>query len=184
MLQYPVITASEPASERYLSPHPSNYQHTPTGSFYQRSSTNSVPSLNPDAPLQRRRKKAPEGPQAGVGDKKGKKRAHADATSSSATQETGKDPLEIAYGPTIGTHPEITTDDFEVDTDSGQHKPHQKEAAGQPRHSHPPVEHGNTIGEGSQQWEAEREDTDGTERRTTPQYGVDGEDGFQNVWGR
>ncbi|KAK4134234.1 DUF300-domain-containing protein [Trichocladium antarcticum] len=181
---YPVITTSEPASERYLSPHPSNYQHTPTGSFYQRSSTNSVPSLNPDAPLQRRRKKAPEGPQAGVGDKKGKKRAHADATSSSATQETGKDPLEIAYGPTIGTHPEITTDDFEVDTDSGQHKPHQKEAAGQPRHSHPPVEHGNTIGEGSQQWEAEREDTDGTERRTTPQYGVDGEDGFQNVWGR
>jgi hypothetical protein len=145
----------------------------------------SVPSLNPNAPLERRKKEAPEGPQAGIGDKKGKKKAQADdATGSSSSHEAGKDPLEIAYGPTIGTHPEITKDDFKVDTDSGQHKPHQKEAAGQPRHSHPPAEHGNPAGEGPQQWGPEREETSDTEHNTKPQYGVDGEDDFQNVWGR
>ncbi|SPQ19974.1 6963b4b5-7389-48e2-ac6a-72e338cd0e49 [Thermothielavioides terrestris] len=123
---YPVITASEPASVRYMSPHPSLYQHTPTGSFYQRTSSSSAPTLNPDAPPERRRKPAPEGPRAGLSDRKGKQRALADAQSPSTAHETGKDPLEIAYGPTIGTHPSITKDDFRISADSGGHNPHQE----------------------------------------------------------
>lgn len=177
-----MITASEPASARYMSPHPSLYQNTPTGSFYQRSSTSSVPTLNPDAPLERRKKQAPEGPQAGVGDRKGKKKALADAQSPSSTHETGKDPLEIAYGPTIGTHTELTKDDFEVDTDAGLHKPH-KETVGQSRQSQPHQEDDGPTGEGSGGQEEDGNDHR-TDHRTSPQYGLGGEDEFRNVWGK
>jgi len=61
---YPVITVNGPSRERLLSPHPSLYQHTPTGSFYQHSSGSSAPSLDPKKPLERRKKEAPEGPEA------------------------------------------------------------------------------------------------------------------------
>ncbi|KAL2264310.1 hypothetical protein VTK26DRAFT_7276 [Humicola hyalothermophila] len=158
---YPVITASEPASERYLSPHPSLFQHTPTGSFYQRSASSPAPSLNPDAPLGRRKKEAPEGSQVGVGDRKGKKKAHANATESRSNHEMGKDPLEIAYGPTIGTYSKVTRDDFKVDTDAGVHKPQNERA----------------------QQEMERRKNE-TGQNTTPDYGLDGEDEFQNPWSR
>ncbi|KAL2126552.1 hypothetical protein VTI74DRAFT_701 [Chaetomium olivicolor] len=175
---YPVITASQPASARYMSPHPSLYQNTPTGSFYQRSSSSSVSTLNPDAPLERRKKQAPEGPQAGADDKKGKKKALADAQSPSSAHETGKDPLEIAYGPTIGTHTEITKDDFKVDTEIGQHRPH-KEPVGSSRPGQP----SQADGMKPREWETEEEDSP-TDRQTNPQYNLDGEDEFQNVWGR
>jgi hypothetical protein len=183
-IQYPVITASEPASVRYRSPHPSLYQNTPTGSFYQRSSSNSAPTLNPEAPLERRKKQAPEGPQAGVGDKKGKKKALADAQSPSSTHETGKDPLEIAYGPTVGTHTEITKDDFKVDTDSGPHKPHQA-ATGRSRQRHTGQEDDGAIRDGSEHWQGE-EENNGRDRNNTssPSYGIEEEDEFRNVWGR
>jgi hypothetical protein len=167
-----------------MSPHPSLYQNTPTGSFYQRSSSRSVPTLDPDAPLGRRKKEAPEGPQAGVGDKKGKKKALADAQNPSPTHETGKDPLEIAYGHTIGTHPDITTDDFQVDTDSGQHKPHQESARPGLR-SHTVQEDGGSTGEGSRSLDEDGEgENNSTGRNTSPNYGAAGADEFQNVWKR
>jgi hypothetical protein len=131
--------------------------------------------------LERRKKTAPEGPQAGVGDKKGKKKALADAQSPSSTHETGMDPLEIAYGPTIGTHTEITKDDFKVDTDSGPHKPHQ-ESARPARQSHASQEDDGPTGEAAR--DGEEEDENGTDRNASPDYGVDGEDEFQNVWGK
>lgn len=129
-----MITANEPASSRYRSPYPSPYQTTPyqnspRSSVYQQSSSSSTPSLNPNAPLERRRKAAPEGPQTGVKDKKGKKKEKA-PNASSSTQSHGADPLEIAYGPTIGTHTEITEEDFEVDTETGPHKPQKNAEAG------------------------------------------------------
>lgn len=131
--KYPVITANEPASARYRSPYPSPYQttpsqHSPRASLHHQSSSSSAPSLNPNAPLERRRKAAPEGPQSGVQDNKGKKKEKA-PNASSSTRSHGADPLEIAYGPTIGTHTEITQDDFEVDTETGPHKP-QRHAEG------------------------------------------------------
>lgn len=178
--QYPVITASESAFARHVSPHPSLYQNTPTGSFYNRSSSSSALSLDPDAPLERRKKEAPEGPQAGVGDKKGKKKALADAQSPSSTHETGMDPLEIAYGPTIGTHTEITTDDFKVDTD-GQHKPHQ-EAARPSRQSASEAADRSTAEDSHNR--SDVGENDESSRNTSPAYGVEGEDEFRNVWGR
>ncbi|KAK4251578.1 organic solute transporter Ostalpha-domain-containing protein [Corynascus novoguineensis] len=179
---YPVITASEPASARYMSPHPSLYQNTPTGSFYQQASSNSVPTLDSDAPLERRKKQAPEGPQAGVGDKKGKKKALVDAQSPSSTHETGMDPLEIAYGQTVGTHSHIKREDFRVDTNSGQHKPHQESAkASWQRQVRNEDEH--LSGESSR--EGEDEDGDGRAgHRSSPSYGFGEEDEFRNVWGR
>ncbi|KAH6635264.1 organic solute transporter Ostalpha-domain-containing protein [Chaetomium sp. MPI-SDFR-AT-0129] len=179
---YPVITASEPASARYMSPHPSLYQNTPTGSFYNRASSNSVPSLNPDAPLERRKKQAPEGAQAGAGDKKGKKRAVADAQRASSPHEGGADPLEIAYGPTVGTHTKLTEDDFQVDTNSGPHKPHQ-ESPQSARQNHP----GQTESPANEQsggWGGEDEENNNSDRTTSPNYGVGEQDEFRNVWGR
>lgn len=168
-----------------MSPHPSLYQNTPTGSFYQRSSSNSVPTLNPDAPLERRRKPAPEGPQAGVSDRKGKQKAIADAQSPGTTHETGKDPLEIAYGPTVGTHPHITKDDFKVDTDSGLHKPHQESArgSGRDRHVHH-EESSQATGEGAAGEGGQEGGDRGSDQHSGQQYGLDGEDEFRNVWGR
>lgn len=167
-----------------MSPHPSIYQHTPTGSFYQRSSSSSAGSVHQDAPLGRRKKQAPEGPQAGVGDKKGKKKALADARGgSSSTHDMGKDPLEIAYGPTVGTHPEITTDDFKVDAESGLHRPH-AEPARQGRRNAPPAEEDGPAEEAAREREEAREGS-GTDHSTNPHYGgLDGEDEFRNVWGR
>jgi hypothetical protein len=140
-----------------------------------------VPTLNPDAPLGRRKKEAPEGPQVGVEDKKGKKKALAEAQSPSSTHESGMDPLEIAYGPTIGTHPDhLTKDDFKVDTDSGQHKPQQDNATNSWRHQ-PVQENDGTTGEGSGD-----EEGDMAGQSTDVHYGLDGEEAeeSQNVWGR
>ncbi|KAL2171992.1 hypothetical protein VTG60DRAFT_729 [Thermothelomyces hinnuleus] len=179
---YPVITASEPASARYMSPHPSLYQNTPTGSFYQRAWSNSLPTLNSDAPVERRKKPAPEGSQAGVGDKKGKKKALADAQGPSSTHETGMDPLEIAYGQTVGTHTEIRRDDFKVDTDKGQHKPHQ-ESARPSRKGQRPHQNEHLIEGTSREWE-EDDGGRGAGRNQSLPYGIGEEDEFRNVWGR
>ncbi|KAL2175608.1 organic solute transporter Ostalpha-domain-containing protein [Thermothelomyces heterothallicus CBS 202.75] len=179
---YPVITASEPASARYMSPHPSLYQNTPTGSFYQRASSNSVPTLNSDAPLERRKKPAPEDPQAGVGDKKGKKKALAGAQGPSSTHETGIDPLEIAYGQTVGTHTEIRRDGFKVDTDKGQHKPHQESARPSRKGQHP-HQNEHLIEGTSREWEEDDGDRGAGRNQGLP-YGIGEEDEFRNVWGR
>ncbi|KAK4193772.1 organic solute transporter Ostalpha-domain-containing protein [Podospora australis] len=178
---YPVITANQPASERY-SPHPSLYQNTPTGSFYERSSSSSVPSLNPRKPLERRKKEAPEGPQAGVDDK-GKQKAR--SKPSSPEQSTGVDPLEIAYGPTMGTHKEITEDDFNVDVESGLHQPH-KHSEGPSRLDSNDDDNANDDEPSPGREEAGQwaRNEDGTHRVQSPQYGVGSEDEFQNVWGR
>jgi len=172
--QYPVLTVNEPSRNRFISPRPSPYQATPDGSFYNRSSSNSTPTLNPDAPLDRRRKLAPEGPQAGVEDKKGKKKQRATKASSS-TENHGADPLEIAYGPTIGTHPKITDEDFQVDTETGPHKP-QQQAVGGGRLS-PGMAHDTNPTEEEEDEEEEHESAN-----KNVEYGS-AED-FQNIWGR
>jgi hypothetical protein len=152
--QYPVITASEPASARYLSPHPNYYQNYPSAGVYNRSPSLSTPSPNPDASSIRRNQQSPAGAQPDVKDPKGKKKAHG----------AGRDPLEIAYGQTIGTHTKpLTTDDFQVDTEHGQHKPQQEPAGFSYSHG---------------------EDSDERPKRTSPSYGVEGEDEFRNVWDR
>lgn len=164
-----------------MSPHPSLYQNTPTGSFYQRASSNSVPTLNADA-LERRKKLAPEGPQAGVGDKKGKKKAVADAQSPSSTHGAGVDPLEIAYGQTVGTHTKITRDDFQVDTDQGQHKPHQ-ESTRSSREGKFLHRNEHLIEGTSHEWEEDDGDRETSRDQSLP-YGIGEEDEFRNVWGR
>jgi len=159
-----------------MSPHPSLYQHTLTGSVYNRSSSSSAHSVRSDDPLGRQKKKVQEGPQAGVTDKKGKKKAISQTSSPSPSYALGKNPLEIAYGPTLGTHPEITTDDFNVDAEQGLHRPqdpganHWKTAL--------PV-HDGPSEEGFQVWGQEIENE--TSRQTSPHFVVDEE---ENVWGR
>lgn len=170
-----------------MSPHPSLYQNTPTGSFYNQSSSSSAPSLDPNAPLGRRRKEAPEGPQAGVNDRKGKKKAKATKASSS-TQSHGADPLEIAYGPTIGTHTQITEDDFQVDTETGIHKP-QIAAEGGGRLSPGQLSPGQLDGENSPfqeetgQWDRRGDDGNDDDRGSSVQYGA-AQEFSHNVWGR
>lgn len=153
-----------------MSPHPSIYQHTPTGSFYAHTPSGSVPSLNPSPPLGRRRKEAPEGPEVGSSDKKGKRKSKA-AAPAQAAEPQGKDPLEIAYGPIVGTNPQVTEDDFGVDLEQGQHRP-QTEAVHEPRTTSPkPINHG-----------PGQEDGEG-ESEPSPTFSIGGdEDEFRNVW--
>jgi hypothetical protein len=127
--------------------------------------------------MDRRRKRAPEGPQAGVNDKKGKKKERA-TNASSSTQEHGADPLEIAYGPTIGTHPVITEDDFKVDTETGPHKPQQNAEGGGQLSPGQLDDHESPFREESGQWDRRDED-DGAGKSV--QY-TGAED--QNVWGK
>lgn len=135
--------------------------------------------MNSNAALDRRKKQAPEGPQAGIDDKKGKNKAKG----SSSTGVGGADPLEIAYGPTIGTHKEITEDDFNVDVESGLHKPQDHEFV-EPHPTPPPREDDESpINEERGQWE--RSDGDGADdSHKSPQYATGSEEEFQNVWGR
>ena len=115
----------------------------------------------------------------GVEDKKGKKKERA-TQSSGLTQSHGKDPLEIAYGPTIGTHTQITEGDFEVDTESGTHKP-QLAAEGGGRLSPGQLSDNDEspIREESGHWD--RTNEDGGSGKDV-QYS--GADEFQNVWGK
>lgn len=154
-----------------MTPRPDLYQHTPTGSFYNHSSRGgSSPSINPATPLGRRKKEAPEGPQLDATDKKGKKNSKA---SSSAKQSHGLDPLEIAYGPIVGTNPEITESDFEVDLEQGQNKP-QDEAVHEPRSTSPTLNHAANRNEAD---EEEEEDD------PSPTFSIgEDEDEFRNVW--
>lgn len=165
-----MITANTPATARNLSPHPSAYQHTPTGSGYFHSSrSGSIPSLDPSSPLGRRRKEAPEGPE---------RRASSTNKGKQKTQEShGVDPLEIAYGPIVGTNPELTEDDFEVDLEEGTHRP-QADAVHEPRTVSPEPKLGPPPREGEEEAEEEDED-DGP----SPTFSIGGdEDEFRNVW--
>lgn len=124
--------------------------------------------------MDRRRKRAPEGPQAGVDDRKGKKKA---TKASSSMQDHGADPLEIAYGPTIGTHKQITEDDFQVDTETGPHKPQLKAEGGGRLSPGLADNHESPVREESGQWDRRDEDDNA---ETSIQYtGAE-----ENVWGR
>ncbi|KAK3318553.1 organic solute transporter Ostalpha-domain-containing protein [Apodospora peruviana] len=175
---YPVITANEPTREQYLSPHPSLYHHTPTGSLYRQSSSSSgsVASLHSDSALARRMKRAPEGPEIRSKDKKGKRKS----TGSKAVDNQGMDPLEIAYGPTIGTHTKITEDDFKVDGEDGPLEAASK-TPDQSGKSAQEADEDSPIREESGQWEERPTET---RERADPQYGLGGGEEFQNVWGK
>ncbi|KAK1771356.1 organic solute transporter Ostalpha-domain-containing protein [Phialemonium atrogriseum] len=173
---YPVVTANEPLRDRYHSPHPF-YQASPTNSFYRQTESTPVPSLNPSAPLDRRKKLAPEGLQVAAERKKGKQKQRSDAGEAGSSQGAGKDPLEIAYGPIVGTDPVITEDDFEVDTAGGMHHP--QPAMDRSGESSPG--HGTPVGEEAGQ--DERSSEHGSEPSPTFSIGGD-EDEFRNVWGK
>ena len=114
-----------------------------------------------------------------MGDKKGKKKAVANSRSPGPAHDTGKGTAEIAPDSKTGAHTDITTDDSEGDADSGPHKSLQKPAS-QRRQGQ---EDDGPTGEGSRLQEG---DSRGgrTGGNTSPQYGVGGEDEFQNVWGK
>ncbi|KAK3906879.1 organic solute transporter Ostalpha-domain-containing protein [Staphylotrichum tortipilum] len=155
---YPVITASEPASARYPSPHLGYYQqYTPGGSYYQRSSSSSVPAPRLDAPPERRRHQSAESPRAAAGDRKGKQRAQPDAHAAYSADESGSERREAASRPSaVETRAETATD-----TEGGLQS------------------HEGITRDGLDDGERDR-----TDRTPSPQYGVGGEDEFQNVWGR
>lgn len=183
MIQYPVITVTKSAIARHITPRPDLYQHTPTGSFYAHtSSSGSSPSINPATPLGRRRKEAPEGPQldaSDASDKRNKKGKTKSTASSSAHVSHGVDPLEIAYGPIVGTNPEITESDFEVDLEQGQHKP-QDDAVSEPRTTSPTLNAQKSLNRA----EAEA-DSDDDDDKPSPTFSIGGdEDEFRNVWDR
>ncbi|KAM7206823.1 Organic solute transporter Ostalpha domain containing protein [Naviculisporaceae sp. PSN 640] len=177
---YPVITVNEPSRPRHLSPHPSFYQHTPTGSLYQQSPAGSTAALNPDSALARRMKRAPEGPEMQVEDGKGKQKdlssSHGGGSKSGGVG--GKDPLEIAYGPIVDTHTKITEDDFKVE-DKDEHPLDSHEGDG-PGNSSQQDDEESPIREESGHWDRGSE----AGRNTSPQYGYSGAEEFQNVWGR
>lgn len=180
-VQYPVITMTKSAISRHITPRPELYQHTPTGSFYAHSSSGgSSPAINPATPLGRRRKEAPEGPQldaSDASDTKGKKRSK---DTSSAHKSHGVDPLEIAYGPIVGTNPEITESDFEVDLEQGQHKP-QDGAVSEPRTTSPTLNAQKSLNQAEQ----EGGDDNDADHKPSPTFSIGGdEDEFRNVWDR
>ena len=109
--------------------------------------------------------------------KKGKQKQRSDAGEAGSSQGAGKDPLEIAYGPIVGTDPVITEDDFEVDTAGGMHHP--QPAMDRSGESSPG--HGTPVGEEAGQ--DERLSEHGSEPSPTFSIGGD-EDEFRNVWGK
>lgn len=83
------------------------------------------------------------------------------------------DPLEIAYGPIVGTNPEITEDDFDVDLEHGTHKP-QIDAVHEPRTVSPEPKLGLPPRD-----EEEEDEEDGP----SPTFSIGGdEEEFRNVW--
>lgn len=175
--QYPVITVNEPSRPRYLSPHPSLYHHTPTGSLYQQSPAGSTAALNPDSALARRMKRAPEGPEMQVEDRKGKRKeisgSHGGGSKSGGVG--GRDPLDIAYGPIVDTHTKITEDDFKVE-DEDEHREGSRQVDGGGNSSQ-------QDGESPIREESRHCDRGSETESPNPQYGYGAEE-FQNVWGR
>ncbi|KAM7217562.1 Organic solute transporter Ostalpha domain containing protein [Rhypophila decipiens] len=178
---YPVITVNEPSRPRFSSPHPSFYHHTPTGSLYQQSPAGSTAALNPDSALARRMKRAPEGPEMQVEDRKGKMKEapKSHGSDSRSGGVGGKDPLEIAYGPIVDRRTKITEDDFKVDDeeDEDREASHQVDGAGT---SSPHEDEESPIREESGQWDRGSE----SGRDASAHYGLSGADEFQNVWGK
>lgn len=166
---------NEPLRDRYHSPHYGFFQNHQADSFDQHLPTGSVPKLNPTAPVDRRRSRASEDAHAAPQHTKGKQRQRSEAGGSSSSQEHGKDPLEIAYGPIVGTNPTITEDDFEVDTTDGIHKPQPTpDQVGEP-----PREEDSPVSEEAGQWD----DPDERGGQTPPTYEIgEDEDEFPNVW--
>lgn len=171
-----MITANSPATARNLSPHPSAYQHTPTGGP---SRSGSVPSLDPSTPLGRRRKEAPEGPERRPSSSSANKGKQKTAAAAAAAQEPhGVDPLEIAYGPVVGTNRDLTEDDFEVDLEEGTHRP-QADAVHEPRTVSPEPKLGPPPRDGEEEEEEEDDGDDGP----SPTFSIGSdEDEFRNVW--
>lgn len=172
--QYPVVTVNEPLGDRYYSPHPF-YQGRQTENFYQRVSTSFVPTLNPTAPLDKRKTASDDSPPAASRSKKGKQKQRSNTGGASSSPEHGKNPLEIAYGPVVGTSPTITEDDFEVDTADIMHKPQPA-----PEQARDPAAEISPIEEEEGEWE----DSGGRGNPAPPSYGIGDEDEFRNVWGK
>lgn len=129
-----------------------------------------MPSLDPSSALGRRRKEAPEGPERRTSSTKSKKGKQ---KSSLAQESHGVDPLEIAYGPIVGTNPDITEDDFEVDLEHGTHKP-QADAVHEPRTVSPEPKLGPPPRD---------DDEEEEEDRPSPTFSIGGdEEEFRNVW--
>jgi hypothetical protein len=99
-----VLTAHEPLR--------AHWQHSPSESSYQTPTASST-NLNTSA-LDRRRGQIKDG--HAVKDLKAKKKQNSEEPEHQHAH-AGKDPLEIAYGPIVGTAPEITEDDFQVEED-------------------------------------------------------------------
>lgn len=141
-----------------------------------------MPTLNPRDPLERRKKEAPEGPEALPNDKKGKKKADPNGQrATNSTPDKGMDPLEIAYGPMMGTTSKLTEDDFRVD-DVSPHHPHGTSPGHDTSHDLEDDGKGTPVTEVSNHW-GHAMDTEGEEERS-PHFTVGGEEEFQNVWGR
>ena len=144
-----------------------------------------MPTLNPKDPLERRKKEAPEGPEALPNDRKGKKKAgvNGKAKASDSPPDKGMDPLEIAYGPMMGTTSKLTGDDFKVD-DVSPHHPHGTSPGHDASHDLEAGGKNTPATEVSNHWD-HTTDTEGEgEEDRSPHFAVDGEEDFQNVWGR
>lgn len=95
------------------------------------------------------------------------------------------DPLEIAYGPMMGTTSKLTEDDFKVD-DVSPHHPHGTEPGHDASHD---VEDEDdrkpTLApEVSNHWDHATDTETEAEEERSPHFAVGGEEEFQNVWGR
>ncbi|KAJ9129488.1 hypothetical protein NKR19_g10348, partial [Coniochaeta hoffmannii] len=163
--------------------HPSSSSSSSPNSFGRNPS---VPSLDPSNPLGRRRKEAPEGPErqhssstttTNQKSRKGKQKT----TTKTAHESRGVDPLEIAYGPIVGTNPDITEDDFEVDLEEGTHRP-QADAVHEPRTVSPEPKLGLPPREGEEE-EDDDDEEGGDNDKPSPTFSIGSdEDEFRNVW--
>jgi hypothetical protein len=134
--------------------------------------------------LGRRRKEAPEGPErqpsSSTTTTTTKKKSNKGKQKKAAPKSHGVDPLEIAYGPIVGTNPKLTEDDFKVDLEEGTHRP-QEDAVHEPRTVSPEPKLGLPPRDGE---EEENERGDGAEEdRPSPTFSVGSDDEeFRNVW--
>ncbi len=156
MLQYPVLTITESAPNRYISPYASSYQ-TPRGT-----------NVNgEDSPSDSSR-----GDQSDAADRKGKKRAKSTSKNAASGEEEHhpKGPVEIAYASLLTADQHIREDDFEVSPRDTSHMP--QLANKEPEQS--------PISEESGQWGTQ---DDSEDRNKTHGYGFGAaEDG--DVWGK
>ena len=141
-----------------------------------------APTLNPSAPLDRRKKRAPEGPEVSqvveaTGKGKQKRQpnpSEEDRWSDRSRVNPANGPLEVAYGPIIGTTRGIGEDHADAGASSGVRRS-PPGAAGTisgdaPPHNESSIAHA----DGSGQWERSGEE-DNSEA-TPPTYGIGGDE--------